>query len=68
MIVLFIFRCANLAVLNGQELAIGQAVDAFALFFGRPAPIGVMRSTFEREIQRRESNARLWLVRGSRKN
>jgi shikimate dehydrogenase len=47
-------RRAKLAVLTGQELAIGQAVDAFALFLGRPAPIDVMRATFEREIQRRE--------------
>lgn len=52
-------RRAGLAVLPGQELAIGQAVDAFALFFGRPAPIGVMRATFEREIQKREKGAKV---------
>jgi shikimate dehydrogenase len=39
-------RRAGAAVMTGQELAIGQATDAFELFFGRPAPEGVMRDTF----------------------
>lgn len=47
-------RRAGLDVLTGQELAIGQAIDAFALFFGRPAPAEVMRATFEQEVRRRE--------------
>ncbi|MBM3599635.1 MAG: shikimate dehydrogenase [Alphaproteobacteria bacterium] len=48
-------RGARLAVLTGQELAIGQAVDAFACFFGQPAPAEIMRATFERELRRGES-------------
>lgn len=47
-------RRAGLDVLTGQELAIGQAIDAFALFFGRPAPAEVMRATFEEAARRRE--------------
>jgi shikimate dehydrogenase len=39
-------RRAGAAVMTGQELAIGQAVDAFALFFGRPAPADAMRTAF----------------------
>ena len=39
-------RRAGTAVMTGQELAIGQAIDAFALFFGRPAPERVLRDTF----------------------
>jgi quinate/shikimate dehydrogenase (NAD+) len=39
-------RRAGAAVMTGQELAIGQAMDAFELFFGRPAPEEVMRDTF----------------------
>lgn len=50
-------RRAGAAVLTGRELAIGQAIDAFALFFGRPAPADVMRATFEREVKRREPDA-----------
>jgi len=37
---------AGAAVMTGQELAIGQAADAFELFFSRPAPQDVMRETF----------------------
>lgn len=44
-------RRAGAAVMTGQELAIGQAVDAFALFFGRPAPIETMRATFLQRAQ-----------------
>jgi shikimate dehydrogenase len=50
-------RRAGLAILTGQELAIGQAVGAFALFFGIPAPIGVMRDALEREIGVRDTEA-----------
>jgi hypothetical protein len=32
--------------MTGQELAIGQALDAFALFLGRPAPVDAMRAAF----------------------
>jgi shikimate dehydrogenase len=39
-------RRAGAAVMTGQELAIGQAVDAFALFLGRPAPVDAMRAAF----------------------
>jgi len=39
-------RRAGAAVMTGQELAIGQAVDAFSLFFGREAPQDVMRDAF----------------------
>jgi len=39
-------RRAGAAVMTGQELAIGQAGDAFELFFGRPAPWNVMHETF----------------------
>jgi shikimate dehydrogenase len=52
-------RRAGASVLTGRELAIGQAVDAFALFFGRPAPADVMRATFDREVQSREPDAAL---------
>jgi shikimate dehydrogenase len=44
-------RRAGAAVMTGQELAIGQAVDAFALFLGRPAPIDAMRATFIQRTQ-----------------
>lgn len=47
-------RRAGLDVLTGQELAIGQAIDAFTLFFGRPAPAEAMRAAFEQEARRRE--------------
>ncbi len=50
-------RRAGSAVLTGQELAIGQAVDAFSLFFSKPAPAAVMRDVFTRELRRREPNA-----------
>jgi shikimate dehydrogenase len=50
-------RRGGAAVLPGGELAIGQAVDAFALFFNRPAPADVMRATFEREVRLREPDA-----------
>ncbi len=50
-------RRAGLAVLTGQELAIGRAVGAFALFFGIPAPIGVMRDALERKIGVRDAEA-----------
>lgn len=50
-------RKAGLATLTGQELAIGQAVDAFAIFFGRPAPADIMRAAFARELQRRDTEA-----------
>jgi shikimate dehydrogenase len=43
-------RRAGAAVLTGQDMAIGQAVDAFALFFGRPAPEEVMRATFQARL------------------
>lgn len=43
-------RSAGATIMTGGELAIGQAVDAFALFFGQPAPLGVMRATFERNV------------------
>jgi quinate/shikimate dehydrogenase (NAD+) len=39
-------RRAGAAIMTGQELAIGQAIDAFELFFNRNAPEGVMRDTF----------------------
>jgi len=39
-------RRAGAAVMTGQELAIGQAIDAFSLFFDREAPQDVMRETF----------------------
>ena len=39
-------RAARASVMTGQELAIGQAVDAFALFIGRPAPVEIMRAVF----------------------
>ena len=51
-------RRAGLAILTGQELAIGQAVGAFALFFGIPAPVDVMRDAFEREMGLRERSRR----------
>lgn len=44
-------RRAGLSVMTGQELAIGQAADAFALFLGRPAPVEAMRATFLKKIQ-----------------
>ncbi len=45
-------RRAGAALMSGQELAIGQAIDAFALFFDRPAPSIVMRDTFLAEVAR----------------
>ena len=51
-------RRAGAAVMTGQELAIGQAVDAFALFLGRPAPIEAMRATFLRRAQAATQAAR----------
>jgi quinate/shikimate dehydrogenase (NAD+) len=39
-------RRAGVTVMTGQELAIGQAIDAFELFFDRAAPQDVMRETF----------------------
>ncbi|MBI3710456.1 MAG: shikimate dehydrogenase [Proteobacteria bacterium] len=47
----------GVAVLTGQELAIGQAVDAFALFFGVEAPADAMRAAFERQASLREADA-----------
>jgi shikimate dehydrogenase len=44
-------RRAGLAVMTGQELAIGQAVDAFALFLGRSAPVEAMRTTFRQRAR-----------------
>ncbi|HEX2115260.1 MAG TPA: shikimate dehydrogenase [Alphaproteobacteria bacterium] len=44
-------RRAGAAVMSGQELAIGQAVDAFALFLGRPAPVEAMRAAFLQRTQ-----------------
>jgi shikimate dehydrogenase len=44
-------RRARAAVMTGQELAIGQAVDAFALFVGRPAPADTMRAVFIQKTQ-----------------
>lgn len=44
-------RRARVAVMTGQELAIGQAVDAFALFLGRPAPVETMRAVFMKRTQ-----------------
>ncbi len=45
-------RRAGTHIMTGQELAIGQAIDAFALFFGRPAPEEVLRNTFLAETGR----------------
>lgn len=45
-------RRAGAAVMTGQELAIAQAIDAFALFFDRPAAPDVMRKAFLAEIAR----------------
>lgn len=39
-------RRAGAAVMTGQELAIGQAIDAFSLFFDRDAPQDVVRDAF----------------------
>lgn len=39
-------RRVRASAMTGQELAIGQAVDAFALFVGRPTPAEVMRAVF----------------------
>jgi shikimate dehydrogenase len=44
-------RRAGARVMTGQELAIGQAVDAFALFLGRPAPADTMRAVFLQRTQ-----------------
>jgi shikimate dehydrogenase len=44
-------RRAQASVMTGQELAIGQAIDAFALFLGRPAPVEVMRAVFLKRTQ-----------------
>jgi shikimate dehydrogenase len=44
-------RRQGASVMTGQELAIGQAVDAFALLVGRPAPVEVMRAVFLEKIQ-----------------
>jgi shikimate dehydrogenase len=44
-------RRAGASVMTGQELAIGQAVDAFALFMGRPAPVEVMRAVFREKTE-----------------
>ena len=44
-------RAARASVMTGQELAIGQAVDAFALFVGKPAPVEVMRAVFLEKTQ-----------------
>lgn len=51
-------RRAGAAVMTGQELAIGQAVDAFALFLGRPAPLDAMRTTFLQRAQAATEAAR----------
>ena len=51
-------RRAGAAVMTGQELAIGQAVDAFALFLGRPAPIEAMRAVFMQRTQAAQGAAR----------
>ena len=45
-------RRAGTVVMTGQELAIGQAIDAFALFFGRAAPEQVLRGAFVAEAGR----------------
>jgi shikimate dehydrogenase len=44
-------RRLRASVMTGQELAIGQAVDAFALFVGRPAPVDIMRAVFLEKTQ-----------------
>ncbi len=44
-------RRAGASAMTGQELAIGQAVDAFALFVGRPAPVEIMRAVFLEKTQ-----------------
>jgi shikimate 5-dehydrogenase len=36
--------------MTGQELAIGQAVNAFSLFFDRPGPDAVMRAAFHEHL------------------
>lgn len=51
-------RRAGVAVMTGQELAIGQAVDAFALFLGRPAPVDVMRAAFLQRARAAPADAR----------
>jgi shikimate dehydrogenase len=51
-------RRAGAAVMTGQELAIGQAVDAFALFLGRPAPIEAMRAVFLQRARAAAGGAR----------
>jgi shikimate dehydrogenase len=43
-------RAAGAAVMTGQELAIGQAVNAFSLFFDRPGPDAVMRAAFHEHL------------------
>jgi shikimate dehydrogenase len=45
-------RRAGMDIMTGQELAIGQAIDAFALFFGRPAPEEALRGAFLAETGR----------------
>jgi shikimate 5-dehydrogenase len=45
-------RGAGTDVMTGQELAIGQTIDAFALFFGRSAPERVLRDAFLTETGR----------------
>ncbi len=44
-------RQARASIMTGQELAIGQAVDAFALFVGRAAPAETMRAVFLQRTQ-----------------
>jgi shikimate dehydrogenase len=51
-------RHAGAAIMTGQELAIGQAMDAFELFFDRPAPEKVMRDTFLAAVAGTASMAR----------
>jgi shikimate dehydrogenase len=51
-------RRAGAAIMTGQELAIGQAIDAFELFFGRRAPKSVMRDTFHTAVAATASPAR----------
>jgi shikimate dehydrogenase len=49
-------RASAVAILTGGHMAVGQAVDSFELFFGREAPVDVMRATFNREVRHQVRN------------
>jgi shikimate dehydrogenase len=42
-------------VMTGRELAIDQAMDAFAIFTGREAPPGIMAEAFDRVVSSRQT-------------